>query len=235
MRKNQMNTINRTISIPPDPDCPTCGGLGVIDSGGVSPDGAALDRSCSCTEKQSDAPSPSYKSPAARLGDTVHKALEQIYAEDRATSIRVGSALLVRNGSGHVLLGLSKKPGVEKWIIPGGGIHLYESMRDAGKREVFEETGIEVVVSIQIGVFELIAPGQEHRVIVFHDALTVEHSPTPVPAGDLTRAAFFDDMEIQSLEAFDMLSPLTSDVLLTARMKLEDAIARSFGRAREPK
>ena len=57
---------------------------------------------------------------------------------------RLGSALVVRKGDA-ILLGLrNKEPEKGKWVLPGGGVRPFETIRAAAHRELLEETGLEV-------------------------------------------------------------------------------------------
>ena len=63
--------------------------------------------------------------------------------------ILTGVAVLVINQDGHFLMVQDD----EKWKLPGGYIELEETAEEAGRREVWEETGI-VIGNLQlIGVF----------------------------------------------------------------------------------
>ncbi|MFJ8063677.1 NUDIX hydrolase [Psychrobacillus sp. NPDC096426] len=64
--------------------------------------------------------------------------------------ILVGVAVAVMNASGEILL-QKRMDGV--WGVPGGFIELGESTEEAGRREVLEETGIEVGKLDLVGVF----------------------------------------------------------------------------------
>jgi len=72
----------------------------------------------------------------------------------------VGS--LIYNDDGKVLLIRSPKWG-ERWHIPGGHVELGESCEDANKREILEETGLEVDKVEYIGFQEANAPEFFHR------------------------------------------------------------------------
>ncbi len=61
-----------------------------------------------------------------------------------------GVAVAVLNEQGQILL-QKRQSGV--WGVPGGFIELGESAEDAGRREVFEETGIEIGKLDLVGVF----------------------------------------------------------------------------------
>jgi 8-oxo-dGTP diphosphatase len=49
----------------------------------------------------------------------------------------------------------------EFWVIPGGGVERGELTRDAGIREVKEETGLEIEISCLLWVVEEIRPNGE--------------------------------------------------------------------------
>ena len=84
---------------------------------------------------------------------------------------RLGVAVVVLGGviDKSILLGKrDKDPNRDKWVIPGGGIEFGESWREAAKREIKEETGLDI--SIDSGtprpnLMEIITEGQ-HRLIL---------------------------------------------------------------------
>lgn len=57
--------------------------------------------------------------------------------------ILVGSVVLIVNEDGHILLQHRKYP-KGSWGIPGGLMELEESTEDTARREVFEETKLEI-------------------------------------------------------------------------------------------
>lgn len=71
--------------------------------------------------------------------------------------ILVGVAVAVVNESGEILL---QKRADGLWGVPGGFIELGESTEEAGRREVLEETGIEIGTLDLVGVFS----GKQHFV-----------------------------------------------------------------------
>ncbi|MEH7442502.1 NUDIX hydrolase [Bacillus sp. JJ1122] len=71
--------------------------------------------------------------------------------------ILVGVAVAVINEAGEFLL-QKRRDGI--WGVPGGFIELGESTEEAGRREVLEETGIEIGKLDLVGVFS----GKQHYV-----------------------------------------------------------------------
>ena len=67
-----------------------------------------------------------------------------------------GNILLVQRG---------RDPGRGLWAVPGGKIRHGEIMKEAARREVFEETGLEVDVRDLVWVGEYIE-GTDHLVLI---------------------------------------------------------------------
>lgn len=73
------------------------------------------------------------------------------------------------------------EPGRGLWTIPGGRVEAGESLTDAVRREVREESGLEVDVGELAGVFEV--TGDPHYVIL--DYLAAPAGATdPIPGDD---------------------------------------------------
>ena len=64
-----------------------------------------------------------------------------------AVIVADGKLLLIRRGT---------EPSKGKWSVPGGRVEFGETLEDALKREVREETGLEIEVGDLAGVYELI-------------------------------------------------------------------------------
>jgi len=76
-----------------------------------------------------------------------------------------GVKVIVR--SGNQILAVRNSYGWKRWTFPGGKIDKGESPIDAAKREVNEETGINVFSIIQIGKFESRAEHKRDNIFVF--------------------------------------------------------------------
>jgi 8-oxo-dGTP diphosphatase len=104
--------------------------------------------------------------------------------------IHEGRALLIKRGSA---------PLEGQWSIPGGTLELGESLQDGVRRELLEETGIEVRVLELIEVFDRIfrdAAGniQFHFVIV--DYLCAVVSGEASAASDVTDTAWVREEDL---------------------------------------
>lgn len=71
--------------------------------------------------------------------------------------ILVGVAVAIINEKGEILL-QKRRGGL--WGVPGGFMELGESTEEAGRREVLEETGLEIGKLELVGVFS----GKQHHV-----------------------------------------------------------------------
>lgn len=84
------------------------------------------------------------------------------------TEVEVGgvSGLVVRDGK-VLLIRRRNEPFRDHWSLPGGGVEPGEHLRDAVRREVFEETGLHVDVGNIAGYREGLEPFH-YVVIAFH-------------------------------------------------------------------
>lgn len=120
---------------------------------------------------------------------------------------RVGSAVVVIHND-RVLLGQrDKEPNRGSWVLPGGKVEPFETVAQAGTRELLEETGLLIEVGDQIGVFEIVRPPEEHRLIIYSWGRVV--SGEPRAADDLRDLRFVGRDELQELN----LSPVVAQVL----------------------
>jgi ADP-ribose pyrophosphatase YjhB (NUDIX family) len=60
---------------------------------------------------------------------------------------------------------LIRRPDIDWWCLPGGGMELGETVEDTAKREVLEETGLEVEVEQLVGVYS--KPQKREVVLTF--------------------------------------------------------------------
>jgi len=77
---------------------------------------------------------------------------------------------VVKKGNSIVLVKRTHEPGKGFWSIPGGLVELGEPVKDAVKREVREETGLEVKIDKLIDVIDNIVYDRSRR-LKFHYVL----------------------------------------------------------------
>lgn len=106
--------------------------------------------------------------------------------------IQHDKALLVQRG---------RPPGQGLWAIPGGKVHLGETLTAAVERELHEETGLTVEVGEVVYVFDKIETDnigqiQFHYVIIDFMATMVDSTQPLQPGDDALNAAWFTLVEI---------------------------------------
>lgn len=103
-----------------------------------------------------------------------------------------GRLLLVRRG---------REPSAGLWSIPGGKVEPGEALVEATRREVREETALEVVVGEYVGTVERPAPGGDTFVIHDYRAGAAQHAdPAAVQAGDdAAEVGWFTPAEVRAL------------------------------------
>ena len=82
----------------------------------------------------------------------------------------VGVGVLVRQDNRVLLAQRRREPDLGLWTIPGGLVELGEGIREAAKREIKEETGLEVELERLLGVVDKIVYDDYGR-IRYHYAL----------------------------------------------------------------
>ena len=137
--------------------------------------------------------------------------------------VRAGVGVFVRDGVGRVLL--EKRSDCGLWGLPGGRIEPGESISEAARREVLEETGLTVNIMRLLGVYS--DPAQ-WRIVTFPD--NVVHLvdivlEAEVVSGGLTRSA--ESEEIRFFEPGQ--APNEDDIAPPARQAWRDWLAGRAG------
>ncbi len=95
----------------------------------------------------------------------------------------VGVGVVVQR-DGRVLVGL-RTSGVQPgtWGLPGGYIEFGETWEACARREVREETGLELVDPRHVGTTETFAPdGSRHEITIFMEARAHGELRNPTPS-----------------------------------------------------
>ncbi len=93
-----------------------------------------------------------------------------------------------------MLIKRGQEPGLGIWSIPGGAVEVGETVERAVKREIEEETGLQVEVLDLVAVFERIQPDPQGKILYHYvvlDYLCRVREGSPKAASDAAEAGFF--------------------------------------------
>ena len=117
---------------------------------------------------------------------------------ERPTRPILGAAAVVLHEGKVLLIRRGQPPDAGAWSIPGGGVELGESLEDALKRELREETGLEIAVGSFLEAYERVESDAEgirfHFVILDYAATVV--GGTLRPGDDAADAVFADPADL---------------------------------------
>jgi ADP-ribose pyrophosphatase YjhB (NUDIX family) len=105
----------------------------------------------------------------------------------------VGVGVVVLSGDRVLLIRRARPPRAGEWSLPGGLQRLGETVADAGRREVEEETGLAVAIAGLVDVVDLIERDEADGRIRWHYTLvdlyaTCARATPPVPRSDASEA-----------------------------------------------
>jgi ADP-ribose pyrophosphatase YjhB (NUDIX family) len=121
----------------------------------------------------------------------------------RRPLVAVG-AVAVRGDGALLLVRRGKAPALGRWSLPGGRVEWGETLPDALRREVAEETGLEVVPGALAGLVERIHLDEGFHYVILDYHVTVTGG-TLRPGSDVTDARWVLPSELALLELSDGL------------------------------
>ena len=124
----------------------------------------------------------------------------------------LGASTVVLSGDRVLLVQRGRPPFEGLWSLPGGKVRCGERVADAARRELLEETGLDVAGLRFLDIHEIIDNARHVVLAVFWTSIDV---PPPVTAADdAHRAAFVGDEDRAKLAA----TPGLADVIARARL-----------------
>ena len=134
-----------------------------------------------------------------------------------APRVGVGVVVLRRRESWEVLLvRRAKAPARGMWSLPGGGVEVGETIAEAARREVWEETGLEVQPSRPFTAVDAIHRDAAGRV-AFHYVIVEVVARVP-PEAEATPRSDVDAVRWAPVEALAEVRPLTPRVPEVVRL-----------------
>ena len=113
-------------------------------------------------------------------------------------------AVALRDDGALLLVRRAKAPALGRWSLPGGRVDWGETLLDALRREVAEETGLEVVPGELAGLVERIHLDEGFHYVILDYHVTVSGG-TLRPGSDVTDARWVLPSEMALLELSDGL------------------------------
>jgi 8-oxo-dGTP diphosphatase len=118
-----------------------------------------------------------------------------------------------------LLVQRDQAPHEGRWALPGGFVRVDESVDDAARRELIEETSISISYLEQLYTFGAVDRDPRDRVVsVAYFALVRSQDHTALGNTDARTAAWFDEADVPKL-AFDH-----DEILRVARTRLQDKV-----------
>lgn len=112
---------------------------------------------------------------------------------------QVIAATLVENGGKFLLIKEPIENGKDQWLVPGGKVEFGESLVEAARREIKEETNLDVEITKLITFKEAIFPQYDYHTVIFFYLAKPLHREIKL-GGRVLDARFFSKDEIKNLE-----------------------------------
>jgi ADP-ribose pyrophosphatase YjhB (NUDIX family) len=129
----------------------------------------------------------------------------------------VGAVVL--DGERVLLVRRGKPPLAGKWSLPGGLVELGETTREAIRREVAEECGLEIRVGEVAGILDRVVRDGEGRIRyhwVLVDYVAFPESGTLCAGTDADEAQWVDVDDVERLDTTDGLMDMIRRALAVA-------------------
>lgn len=136
----------------------------------------------------------------------------------------VGVSGTIFKGETVLLVRRNKEPAIGQWSLPGGMVELGEPLLEALRRELWEETAVNVEISGLIGAFDRIFHDRENR-IQYHYVLLAYWgwivSGNPVPGSDISEVKW---IPLEALDVFEIDDDLKGTIMKAVAMRQQLAL-----------
>jgi len=123
----------------------------------------------------------------------------------------VGVGVVLVSDGQILLIKRGHEPGKGLWAVPGGKVKLGESLKEAARREMLEETGLEVEVGEVVWVGESIDDGNHLVLIDFDGVMTGGTLMASSDADEVRWVPFKDAKDYPlTLTMYDLIETLTT-------------------------
>ncbi len=130
----------------------------------------------------------------------------------------IGVSAIVFDDCERVLLVRRGRPPAQGlWHAPGGKLEAGESLVEGCRREVREETGLEVAIGPIMAVVERRQEGFHYLIVDFLARLTDPRQAEARPADDVTAAAWVAEEELDDYSVAEGLLPILERARLAHR------------------
>jgi 8-oxo-dGTP diphosphatase len=134
----------------------------------------------------------------------------------------IGVGGVVIDNGRVVLIRRANEPRKGEWSIPGGTLEVGETLREGVRRELLEETGLEVEAGELIEAFERVFRDPDGRVrfhYVILDYLCRGSAALPAAGGDALEVAVVAEEELDRLALSESVLRVLRKAFATARRR----------------
>ena len=132
------------------------------------------------------------------------------------------SGIVFNNQKQLLLIQRNQPPAMGLWSIPGGKLEAGESLLEACRREIKEETGLDTEVKNIVAVVERRVEGFHYVIIDYLAQLVDEEHNQPIARSDVSEARW---VNLEHLGDFDLVEGLAEIILRTYNVFNGDRVA----------